>query len=263
MIEIVKSPSSDIFYGLIENTTSQLYLCAPYIKKEVVKKILALKNKTATLNVFTSANVANFVNGSSDVEAIQMLIDSGIDVINYQKLHAKIYLFDDKKALITSANLTNYALYKNYEYGVLIHEDEKSALDQIYNDFVEMLSSDLKGQFDKENIKTIVEIVKDFKGRGLTKIDESEDELLPVEKATKLTKYLSPWQKDVFNCIASISEPTFTLSDVNKFIPALKIKHPKNNNVEAKVRQILQQLRDIGFIKFVERGKYKKLWCIL
>lgn len=263
MIEIVKSPSSDIFYDLVGKTTSQLYLCAPYIKKEVVKKILDIKNKTTTLNVFTSANVANFVNGSSDVEAIKMLIDSGIEVINYQRLHAKIYLFDDKKALVTSANLTNYALYKNYEYGVLIHEDEKTALDQIYNDFVEMLSSELKGQFDKENIKTIIEVVKDFKGKGLTKIDESEDELLPVKKASKLTKYLSPWQKDVFNCIVSIPNPVFLLSDVNKFVPALKAKHPKNNNVEAKIRQILQQLRDIGFIKFIERGKYKKLWCIL
>ena len=40
-------------------------------------------------------------------------------VRNYQNLHAKIYLFDNKKALITSANLTNNGLYHNFEYGVL------------------------------------------------------------------------------------------------------------------------------------------------
>ena len=40
----------------------------------------------------------------------------------------------------------------------------------------------------------------------------------------------------------------------------LKNKHSNNNNIEAKIRQVLQQLRDMGFIKFVEKGKYKKLW---
>ena len=40
----------------------------------------------------------------------------------------------------------------------------------------------------------------------------------------------------------------------------LKRKHPGNNNIETKIRQMLQQLRDMGFIKFVNRGIYKKLW---
>ena len=49
MIEIVKSPSSDIFYDLVGKATSQLYLCAPYIKKEIVKKILDIKIKQPPL----------------------------------------------------------------------------------------------------------------------------------------------------------------------------------------------------------------------
>ena len=43
------------------------------------------------------------------------------------------------------------------------------------------------------------------------------------------------------------------------FVEELKIKHPMNNNKEAKIRQQLQFLRDKGFIDFSSRGNYKKI----
>lgn len=43
------------------------------------------------------------------------------------------------------------------------------------------------------------------------------------------------------------------------FAEELKIKHPNNNNIEAKIRQQLQLLRDKGFVDFSSRGNYKKL----
>jgi type II restriction enzyme len=36
-------------------------------------------------------------------------------------------------------------------------------------------------------------------------------------------------------------------------------KHINNNNVEAKIRQQLQLLRDKGFIEFAERGNYREV----
>lgn len=260
MIEIVKSPSSKTFYKLIGESKSQLLLCAPYIKKEVVSEILKLKKDGTTLSVITSAKAANFASGSSDVEAIEMLIDNGISVINYQRLHAKIYLFDNKKALITSANLTNHALFHNYEYGVLVHEDEKETIDKVYSDFVEMMESELHGEFNKTTIARIKKYVEAYKGFTLVKIDEDEDELLPIDETIKLEDHLNKWEKDVFDCLELIKAPTFKLTDVYKFVPVLQAKHPENHHVEAKIRQMLQNLRDLGFVKFVKPGEYKKLW---
>ena len=37
----------------------------------------------------------------------------------------------------------------------------------------------------------------------------------------------------------------------------LKLKHPNNNNIQAKIRQQLQILRDKNFLKFTTRGKYE------
>nr|WP_229241116.1 hypothetical protein [Clostridium haemolyticum] len=37
-------------------------------------------------------------------------------------------------------------------------------------------------------------------------------------------------------------------------------KYPNNNTIKASIRRNLQELRDLGLIKFLGNGKYKKLW---
>ena len=56
-----------------------------------------------------------------------------------------------------------------------------------------------------------------------------------------------------------MSAQEFALSDMYRFENMLSLKHPENNNVQAKIRQQLQLLRDKGFIEFLGNGKYKKL----
>ncbi len=66
------------------------------------------------------------------------------------------------------------------------------------------------------------------------------------------------WLFDVLNCVNRMEGEVFKLSDMYKFVPMLKERHLSNNNVEAKIRQQLQFLRDKGFIEFLGRGIYKK-----
>ena len=260
MISIVKTPSKDSFFSLIKEANKEMLFCAPFIKKEIVDEILSNRNPGVVLEVITSANLANFVNGSLDVEAIKTLLEAGIKVLNFQNLHAKIYLFDNKKALVTSANLTNNALYNNYEYGLLLHEDEKETVDAIYSDFIMMMDSELCGSFDENSIKEIEKIVKTFGNNKLTHIDDEGDSVLPIDESDKISNNLKGWKKDVFNCLLLLDKQDFTISDVYSFEDVLYEKHPTNNHVKPKIRQTLQYLRDLGFVKFVKPGVYKKLW---
>lgn len=75
----------------------------------------------------------NLYSGALDIKGIGALINNNTTVKNYSSLHAKIYIFDDKKAIITSSNLTNGGLVNNFEYGVLIKE--KDVVYEIINDF--------------------------------------------------------------------------------------------------------------------------------
>lgn len=70
---------------------------------------------------------------------------------------------------------------------------------------------------------------------------------------------LRGWLSDILNCINSIKSENFTLQEVYKYADFLKSKHKDNKNIEAKIRQQLQFLRDKGFIEFLERGKYRRV----
>lgn len=67
------------------------------------------------------------------------------------------------------------------------------------------------------------------------------------------------WLLDVLNCVNDIKSDVFTLNEVYDYVELLQQKHINNNNVEAKIRQQLQFLRDKGFIEFLGRGQYRKI----
>lgn len=66
------------------------------------------------------------------------------------------------------------------------------------------------------------------------------------------------WKEDVRHCIQQF-ESDFSLDSFERFLPRLHIKHPRNNNIDAKIRQQLQVLRDEGEIEFLGNGKYRNL----
>lgn len=70
---------------------------------------------------------------------------------------------------------------------------------------------------------------------------------------------LRGWMLDILNCVNDIGTESFTLQQVYRYADILKVKHNLTFNVEAKIRQQLQFLRDKGFIEFVERGVYRKV----
>jgi len=65
------------------------------------------------------------------------------------------------------------------------------------------------------------------------------------------------WLVDTMWCIRDLGKETFSLEDVYAYEEHLKKLHPENNNIQPKIRQQLQFLRDAGYLSFVERGRYK------
>lgn len=65
------------------------------------------------------------------------------------------------------------------------------------------------------------------------------------------------WIFDVMKCIDRLRENEFVLSELYVFEEELKNKHPHNMHVRAKIRQQLQVLRDVGYLKFTGRGNYR------
>lgn len=92
--------------------------------------------------------------------------------------------------------------------------------------------------------------------------EESKERILDDWNKTSFLKQSTNlqskgWLLDILMCIDKINKSQFNLSDIYKFEKYLKMKHPENINIQAKIRQQLQVLRDKGYLTFVSRGRYK------
>lgn len=72
------------------------------------------------------------------------------------------------------------------------------------------------------------------------------------------------WKLEILSIVDSIPETVFSINDLYELMPMFEKKYPSNHNIDAKIRGILQQLRDEGYIKFLDtegfRGLYQKLF---
>jgi len=72
---------------------------------------------------------------------------------------------------------------------------------------------------------------------------------------------LSPglrWRYAVLEMVRSFQGEDFNLNELYKFVPSLAKHYPSNYNIESKIRQQLQVLRDLGVVEFVSRGHYRE-----
>ena len=70
------------------------------------------------------------------------------------------------------------------------------------------------------------------------------------------------WGAEILSCVrrlyAATGNKEFTLRDFYaRFADELAVNHPENQNVEAKIRQQLQVLRDGNFLVFLGQGRYR------
>lgn len=267
--QIITNPATDIFLEQVRNSREQLFAC-PFIKANVAKLILdniSAKTKTSLL---TSYKLANFYRGSSDLIALKSFIQKHVPVRNLPGLHAKTYIFDSDRAIVTSANLTLGGLQNNYECGVLI--DDSDVVGKLKSDFLTIFKDEERVSVVTEEIISVTEeILAKVPKEKRIKFEKSEKELFPeavyqpeddlYDAGVKtITSTLSGWRLDVFNAVAEIPLNIFKLDNVYSFKKQLQGLHPENRNIEAKIRQQLQELRDLGIIEFTGKGVYRKLW---
>lgn len=78
-----------------------------------------------------------------------------------------------------------------------------------------------------------------------------------VKPLENLTVKMRGWTLDVLTILRSLKEREFTLEQAYSFEKVLSQMHPENQHIKAKIRQQLQILRDIGYLQFVNRGRYR------
>ena len=107
---------SELIEGL-RGDPSELRIICPFIKVGALERLL--KHRPKGIQVITRLNLAEFTEGVSDISALHRLLEAGGRVRGIRNLHAKVYLFGSTRAIVTSANLTQSALDRNQEFGIV------------------------------------------------------------------------------------------------------------------------------------------------
>jgi len=104
------------FRDCAARSKSTIRIVSPFIKSSALKQLL--KNAGIKPQIITRFNLADCASQVNDLDAMRFALKRGGVVRGIKGLHTKLYIFDEREVLITSANLTLQGQRKNHELGV-------------------------------------------------------------------------------------------------------------------------------------------------
>ena len=123
-LQLIRSPWAEAFSDFVRSIRSEAIVAAPFIGAGTLEYLSSMLNpdQPPKIDLITNLAVNSLLNGTADTEAIAGFSRklSSVTVRNLTGLHAKVYIADENMAIITSGNMTQASLYRNYEYGVRI-----------------------------------------------------------------------------------------------------------------------------------------------
>lgn len=111
--------------------TEHVRIVSPFITDNLVRLFLQSYSGNQ-LQIITRFNLNDFRSGVSSISALERLLRAGALIKGVQGLHSKLYLFDQKSVIITSANFTNGVFFQNKEFGIKSHDHETISSSDIY-----------------------------------------------------------------------------------------------------------------------------------
>lgn len=105
----------------LTKAASIVEIICPFVSVDGAKWLLENKSLECRVVVITELSARGVISGVQSVDAISRLVAAGCTVRYLTSgLHAKMYWFNAKEVLITSANMTGNGLLRNFELGLAI-----------------------------------------------------------------------------------------------------------------------------------------------
>ena len=260
-LQIVTTPTFDWVAENARACRSQMLVASPYVNSRVIG-ITNLAPAGVTCRLVTRTDLRDFAAGSSSLEALCTLARNGVVVSSLGNLHAKMYIFDDVCALMTSANATNSGMHRNLECGLATRNAA----------VVARLCSVLLRGFESEipRVMTVpaLETLRLALPSTRASMPVHSPASAPVDAEPKfsvidpdgLLSGFRGWTKLTLRGVMSLPEGDFRLDGLARVCEPLAVQqYPKNRHVHAKLRQQLQILRNHGVIQFVNnQGVYRR-----
>ncbi|HEX8218777.1 MAG TPA: phospholipase D-like domain-containing protein [Chloroflexia bacterium] len=184
--------------------------------------------------------------------------------------HPKLYLLrrdEDVTAIVGSSNLTAGGLKKNTEINLALEGSTRDdVVADLYESYAYLKFHPRRVEPDEEFLSLYSQLVSREKRTRREANSDAFTRDLRGAFATKLKSLRRPqrtpqdivggWLEAVYDVLP---EGQFTNDDVYAHEGLFSQRYPDNQNIKAKVRQQLQILGRLGYIKHVERATWRKV----
>jgi hypothetical protein len=262
---IIVSPTDRWLASALKDCSSSLAVASPYVGVYLEKAVSQLGNNVE-FTLLTRTLLSDFARSASDLEAVWALAVRSGGVLSLSSLHAKVYVVDNRRALITSANATFSGMHHNRECGFEIRRRKDIG---VLRGFIRSgFGSNAKPQFwtadDLAELRGPVESLRAALPRVAILRDKAIETPMRVRlqrrQLERLIGSFSGWLQLTMEGISQISSESFTMTDVfAACLPLATSRFPDNRHVREKLRQQMQRLRDLGLVLFLGGGRYERL----
>lgn len=140
MIEVLTSNHFDKLLDLFDGTKNEIKIISPFLTMSMAEKLRDIVTKNNISCTFiTRFYLEDVIAKANSIDALELLIQSGITIYAVKKLHTKLYLFDDETTILGSANFTNGGFKSNIELSLLLSE-ESQVIKELHAYFDEMVA---------------------------------------------------------------------------------------------------------------------------
>lgn len=178
----------------LKECSRSIIIISPYVTVPAVKELVkALSSSVKTRCLITVPPGIEYVTGSVEVEALELLEQSGFEIRCLPALHAKIYLLDEKQAYVGSSNFTSNgwglsAAHKENVEEMILIKITKNEQDHIFSRYIDSSNKlNLRGEWKSE--------VEECQQRYLLQYQQLMKSIIikyPSEGFSKFSDYKNP-----------------------------------------------------------------------
>ena len=264
-LQIVTTQTHDWLAEHAQACGVRMLVGSPYVNNAIIE-LTEMASKEVARTLVTRTSLRDFAARSSSLDTLCTLAKKGVTVRSLNRLHAKMYIFDDSAALVTSANATVSGLSRNLECG--LGTKDKRIVRQIAKSLLGGLGGGAQPQRvrsrELESLYGLVEAIKVSLPEPLPeKVKKthaaSTGPQFSIPDRERLLKKVSGWKRLTLEGVLEMPEGGFSLDELVAVCgPVAANKYPNNRHVREKLRQQLQLLKAIDLVERVKPGHYKR-----
>jgi hypothetical protein len=216
---LVTTPTDKWLRGALESCSSSFAVASPYVGKYLQDAVSRLQ-PNVRVTLLTRTLLSDFASYASDLEAVHAVAARSGGVLSLSALHAKVYVLDRTRALITSANATYSGMYRNRECGAEIasRHQIQTLVRLVRSGFASIPKPQLWTVDDLDALREPVETLRSALPR-VSLLREAAVEMPPRvrlrrRQMDRLIGSFSGWLQLTMEGVSQIRSGTFTMDDV-------------------------------------------------